>query len=245
MVKDKYILPETDTEKELCQIFSEVFNIDISGIGKMTDFYEIGGDSLNAIRVSSEIEKKFSVNKQIELRKDENINNGIKIEKISKMNSKTFPVTSQQLGVYFDSIKYDDKILRSRYYQKEVGSEMQVYGVIDDNCTLEFEEYSYENATEFIRPFNLSKAPLIHFEFINNEVLLIDIHHIICNGMSFQLILKYINDQYNSKILDDIEIDFIDYAIYQNRRRKTDYYVKLITITSKRNMKTIFYLYFS
>jgi len=61
MVKDKYILPETDTEKELCQIFSEVFNIDISGIGKMTDFYEIGGDSLNAIRVSSEIEKKFSV----------------------------------------------------------------------------------------------------------------------------------------------------------------------------------------
>eukprot|EP00833_Pecoramyces_ruminatium_P012231 jgi/Orpsp1_1/1186263/evm.model.d7180000049280.1 len=138
----------------------------------------------------------------------------IKMEIISKYNSKEFPITSQQLGVYIDSIKEENnilynipsmyklidnidkerikkailkifdeqEILRSKFYGKEINGKMEIYGYIDGECTLKFEEYFYENVDRFIRPFELDKAPLIRVGFIKNEVLLIDMHHIICDG---------------------------------------------------------------
>ncbi|OUM56565.1 hypothetical protein PIROE2DRAFT_49375, partial [Piromyces sp. E2] len=58
LIKEKYISPETEIEKLICKLYSLIFNIDVNEIGKMSDFYELGGDSLNAIRVSSKIEKE-------------------------------------------------------------------------------------------------------------------------------------------------------------------------------------------
>ncbi|OUM63753.1 hypothetical protein PIROE2DRAFT_9693, partial [Piromyces sp. E2] len=265
----------TEIEKLICRIYSETFNINENEIGKMNDFYELGGDSLNAIRVSSKIEKELNIKINIkdilsnsvvcDLSKFiENILNNDKenyeTEIIKKYNKKEFPITSQQLGVYIDSIKNSNSIIynipylykfkrnidvnkikaaliemfneqeifKSKYNSKEIEGQTEVYGFIDDECSLEFEEYTYENAKSFVRPFDLSEAPLIRVGFINDEILLIDMHHIISDGMTMSIISKYLNNYYNDVTNEKLEIQFSDYAINLNEKKKEFYFEKQI-----------------
>ncbi|OUM57003.1 hypothetical protein PIROE2DRAFT_18152, partial [Piromyces sp. E2] len=255
IVNENYIAPETETEKKLCKIYGEIFNIAENEIGQMSDFYELGGDSLNAIRLISRIEKEFNikigmkdiVNNSIinDLSKyiDDVIENGGKenqIEIIEKRNEKEFPITSQQLGIYIDSIKNENStiynipitlklnnnvdiekiksafenifqnqdILRSKYHEKEIDGKIEIYGFIDDECSLTFEEYDYDNYHSFVRPFDLSVAPLIRVGFISNEVLMIDCHHIISDGGSMTIIMKELEELYNNQDIPSLEIQF-------------------------------------
>eukprot|EP00833_Pecoramyces_ruminatium_P000569 jgi/Orpsp1_1/1174601/evm.model.c7180000050709.1 len=266
-ITETYVAPKSKIEKVICKIFSDIFNTDELEIGKMHDFYDLGGDSLDAIRISLRIEKELNIkinikdimnnsmicelSKYIELILNDYDNDCNKMEIISKRNSKEFPITSQQLGVYIDSIKeinsilYNiprfyklntnvdkerikkailkifekQEILRSRYAGKEINGKTEIYGFIDDECSLKFEEYSYENIGTFIRPFDLNKAPLMRVAFIGNEYLLIDIHHIICDGITDLVIMNELNKYYNNKEVEELEIQFSDYAININEKK--------------------------
>eukprot|EP00833_Pecoramyces_ruminatium_P005222 jgi/Orpsp1_1/1179254/evm.model.c7180000068616.1 len=120
-INEEYVAPETNIEKILCKIYGEVFNIPLNEVGRMSDFYELGGNSLNAILISSIIEKELNIkifikdimsyslicdiSKYMESIMNDEKNENNKLEIISRYNRKEFPVTSQQLGVYLDSIK--------------------------------------------------------------------------------------------------------------------------------------------
>ncbi|OUM58757.1 hypothetical protein PIROE2DRAFT_15885, partial [Piromyces sp. E2] len=267
----EYIAPETEIEKTLCSIFSNVFSVSVEKIGRTSDFFEMGGNSINAIKVSTMIEKelKTKINIKnvlsnpiitdlamfIENKLSENELSSQYV--IKKSDSKEFPVTSQQLGVYIDSIKHpesimynipssyklsndinieklkegllhlfrEQEILRSKYYEKENNGKFEIYGYIDDECMLEFEEYdSIESAKSFVRPFDLSKAPLIRVGFINNEILLIDLHHIISDGTTNLIILNEINKYYNDGSIEKLDIQFKDYAIDIKEKKDNGYY---------------------
>eukprot|EP00833_Pecoramyces_ruminatium_P012100 jgi/Orpsp1_1/1186132/evm.model.c7180000097107.1 len=265
-ISEVYVAPENNIEKAICNIYSYIFNISEIKIGRMHDFYDLGGDSLNAIRISSKIEKELKVKINIkdimnrpvicELSKymESVINeNDRKVEIIRKCNSKEFPITSQQLGVYIDSIKDTNsilynvpsmykinetvskerikkailkifekqEILKSRYAGKEINGKIEIYGYIDDECSLKFEEYSYENVERFIRPFNLSKAPLIRVGFVKDEFLLIDMHHIISDGYTMNIIVEELNKYYNDEEVEELEIQFSDYAINLNEKKNS------------------------
>ena len=74
-------------------------------------------------------------------------------------------------------------------------------------------EYDNEN---FIRPFDLSKAPLVHVEldqFDDSYLLKLDIHHIICDGTSISIFAKELCDLYNGNQILKSELDYIDYAV--------------------------------
>ncbi|ORX76328.1 acetyl-CoA synthetase-like protein [Anaeromyces robustus] len=275
IIKDEYVAPETEVEKCICYIYSKIFNINENEIGKTSDFFELGGDSLNAIRLISIIEKELKVKLNIKdiyessivvdlsnyIEKILNSNdNSRNVEIIDKRNSKEFPITSQQLGVYIDSIKNEgsiiynipfsfkliknvniekikygfnklfqnQEILRTKYYSVEINGKEEIYGYIDDESTLEFEEYTYENAKSFVRPFDLSKAPLIRVGFIKNEVLLIDMHHIISDGTTMSIIINEINKYYNGLSISELEVQFSDYAIHMNEIKNSDWYSKQI-----------------
>eukprot|EP00833_Pecoramyces_ruminatium_P003648 jgi/Orpsp1_1/1177680/evm.model.c7180000062408.1 len=60
-ITETYVAPVNNIEKVICKIYDEVFNIPGIKIGRMHDFYELGGDSLNAIRISSRIEKELEI----------------------------------------------------------------------------------------------------------------------------------------------------------------------------------------
>ena len=79
--------------------------------------------------------------------------------------------------------------------QKEVDFEIETDKVSHSNLE--------EVSKEFIKPFDLTKAPLMRAKVVNlrnnKTVLLIDMHHIISDGETIRLIAKEISDLYNGK----------------------------------------------
>ncbi|WP_068776272.1 non-ribosomal peptide synthetase [Paenibacillus sp. FJAT-26967] len=74
----------------------------------------------------------------------------------------------------------------------------------------------------FIRPFDLGEAPLLRAEAIRtpegNHWLLLDMHHIISDGISGQLLLKELTALYEGKELPAPSIAYKDYAVWQEDR---------------------------
>ncbi|OUM56422.1 hypothetical protein PIROE2DRAFT_18982, partial [Piromyces sp. E2] len=272
IIKEQYIVPETVTEKKICSIYSVVLNYPENLIGKMSDFYELGGDSLNVIRIISEIEKEFRLRINIKdilsrpiiselseyidkITMDED-DLSHRIEIIKKRHHKEFPITSQQMGVYLDSIKNSgsiiynipltfklnknvniervkesikllfekQEILKSKYVEKNIEGNIKIYGVIDENINIDFEEYTSENMNNFVRPFNLAEGPLFRVGLIGKEVLMMDIHHIICDGTTVSIIKKAIEKYYNKGEIKELEIQFSDYAFAVEEKKKNNYF---------------------
>ncbi len=72
----------------------------------------------------------------------------------------------------------------------------------------------------FARPFDLSKGELIRAELLKIGVedyrLLIDIHHIINDGESNNIILEDIVNFYDGNVLEDLDTRYRDYSEWQN-----------------------------
>lgn len=84
-----------------------------------------------------------------------------------------------------------------------------------DKIDFNLEICDYKNE-DFIKPFDLSKAPLIHVEldsYDNKYLLQLDIHHIICDGRSIGIFAKELCDLYNDKEIKYSKIDYIDYSL--------------------------------
>lgn len=79
---------------------------------------------------------------------------------------------------------------------------------------------NYKN-DEFIKPFDLSKAPLVHIEldhYENKYLLQLDIHHIICDGSSISIFMNELCNLYNS--LSSSSIDIINTSVSINLNTK-------------------------
>ena len=85
---------------------------------------------------------------------------------------------------------------------------------------------NYKN-DDFIKPFILSQAPLVHIEldnFNNKYLLQIDIHHIICDGSSISIFMKELCDLYNDKALKLSKYDYIDYSVSEKINENDEKY---------------------
>ena len=92
-------------------------------------------------------------------------------------------------------------------------------------------EIEYYNSNEgevpqiiknFIRPFNLSKAPLIRAGLIENSpsehILMVDMHHIITDGVSMGIMIKDFLSIYNNQELPELRLQYKDYAEWQQSK---------------------------
>ncbi|MGE5412453.1 MAG: condensation domain-containing protein, partial [Clostridiales bacterium] len=78
------------------------------------------------------------------------------------------------------------------------------------------------------KPFNLSEGPLLRSEIIrlneNEHVLMLNMHHIIADGWSFNILISEIAALYRSNIfntkasLEELQIQYSDFAQWQNER---------------------------
>ncbi|MFV9833052.1 amino acid adenylation domain-containing protein [Bacillus stercoris] len=92
-------------------------------------------------------------------------------------------------------------------------------------------ELSRETDIErFVRPFDLNQAPLFRAGLVkvSNEkhVLLVDMHHIISDGVSVQLLIREFTDLYAKRQLKPLRIQYKDYAVWQQLFKKGDSYQK-------------------
>ena len=90
-------------------------------------------------------------------------------------------------------------------------------------CILDYKD------DNFVKPFDLSEAPLIHAElniFDNKYQMLIDIHHIICDGSSIGIFMDELCKAYNEESLDDVKYDSIDFILNNSYSQSDeDYFV--------------------
>ncbi|MDQ0416224.1 fengycin family lipopeptide synthetase D [Croceifilum oryzae] len=109
----------------------------------------------------------------------------------------------------------------------------EIVQLIDDTISFEVERYQIESEAEiqatidqFIRPFDLSKAPLLRVGLIkvseNKHVLMMDMHHIISDGTSVDILVRELISSYSSQTLDEVGIQYKDYAVWQNTFQQSE-----------------------
>ncbi|MGX5763543.1 condensation domain-containing protein, partial [Brevibacillus parabrevis] len=95
--------------------------------------------------------------------------------------------------------------------------------------------FTYEEASgaapdqlirQFVRPFDLRVGPLFRVKVIRlgaeEHLLLLDMHHIIADGISLQIVLQEFAALYNEgKTLEPLPMQYKDYANWQCQRRET------------------------
>lgn len=257
-------LSTNKVDRKLKTAWKQILQID--RVGKKDDFFELGGDSLKAIALISQLYKDLYVSLSIqdifELRTIDSISRYIKRAKhkeyspIEKVKKKSYyqtsstqkrmyllnqfetsgkqynipgaieikgPLKRKLLENVLNNIVMRHESLRSEFHfingelvqriKKEVDLEIDYSEIPSDKFDKEVEC--------FIRTFELNKAPLFRVKIlkIDNDThfLLYDIHHIISDGISVGVLLKEIVDLYRGDKLPPLDIQYKDFAAWQQK----------------------------
>ncbi|MGK9269330.1 amino acid adenylation domain-containing protein [Bacillus inaquosorum] len=92
-------------------------------------------------------------------------------------------------------------------------------------------EQTFESAIEsFIKPFDLSSGPLFRACVItmgdNRGFLLLDMHHIIADGVSISTLVQEFTDLYCEKELPALNLHYKDFAVWQQEKYPKELYKK-------------------
>lgn len=83
-----------------------------------------------------------------------------------------------------------------------------------------------EHIRSFVRPFDLSEGPLLRVSLLELEggkqVLLFDMHHIISDGVSMEIIVSEFARLYNGETLAPLKLQYKDYSTWQHAFRQSD-----------------------
>lgn len=281
---DKHKLPEIDlyveseniielstpTQHMLAKIWKDILNINM--IGANYNFFEIGGDSLLAIKLSAHISSNFKVNLSVSdifkypvLSDLANYLDSCTLTQdifsIKKCNQLDYyPLSSAQKRIYYASILdtnstlYNiaggiivNKLLDVNKLQDCLNTLINRHDALRTHFTiqddevvqiinnridfkLDLETSNTDNLNDiysnFVQPFNLSNAPLFRAKLVNlnnNRMLfLIDMHHIISDGTSLSILLQELCDLYNGNTLPEKQIDYKDFALWENEQFNKD-----------------------
>jgi amino acid adenylation domain-containing protein len=122
-------------------------------------------------------------------------------------------INGQKLEQVFRALIQRHESLRTSFHM----AANQPVQCIHDEVEFEIEQHP----PAFIRPFDLSKAPLLRVGLmeVKNGVhlLVVDMHHIVSDGVSMQLLAKDFIALCKGEKLPPLRIQYNDYALWQNR----------------------------
>lgn len=268
-----YIAPKTKTEIALANLWCQILEMD--SISLHMNFFDLGGDSLCAIKLVSEIYSKLNIKVSI---KDiftyptlEGLANYIdtkKVETLAKVDIPkarvldAYPLSSAQKRIYYtvqmepNSVNYNtpggliftqmpdvtklEKCLNTLIARHsalrtyfEVTSDGPKQKVLDSSF-ISLEVVHSESKTideifkEFLKPFDLSKAPLfrvcLHALSNDQYILLLDMHHIICDGESVAIFTTELCKLYRGEKLEELSLAYTDYAVWEQELATSDHY---------------------
>ncbi|WP_256757092.1 non-ribosomal peptide synthetase [Cohnella sp. WQ 127256] len=254
--------PRNVTEMELISIWEEI--LDIEPIGIQDHFFDIGGNSLQAVSLASRIHQHFNV--EISLRDLFAVPTIRQLSSLivrteqshydpieSDLDSVSYLVTSAQKRLLVlqqldaPNLAYNQPSLFTVDGQLDVDRFQQVceqlvrrhhvlttafkweqgkfLGYVDYSTIVHIDYYELGQESlndliaQFIRPFDLTKAPLFRAGLIkaaeNKHVLLFDMHHIAADGVSISILMKDFIDLYQGIHLPELRIQYRDYAVWQ------------------------------
>ncbi len=118
-----------------------------------------------------------------------------------------------ELGVHFTT--EGDKIMQT--IEDSVPVNIPVTHMSDKELA------TYKN--EFVKPFNLQKAPLYRFEVVTTQDgvhLLFDVHHLLFDGGSADLFIKQINSVLEGNSVEKEEYTYLDFVADQQNAEDSD-----------------------
>jgi amino acid adenylation domain-containing protein/non-ribosomal peptide synthase protein (TIGR01720 family) len=126
---------------------------------------------------------------------------------------------------YYDTKKVEDKGQRTEDRRQKTEEKRLTTG--NGQQTTGVKKNTYPSSvirnllSEFIRPFDLSKAPLLRVGLIKigetRHILMVDMHHIITDGVSHAILIKDFIDFYKGIQLSRLTFQYKDFAEWQNR----------------------------
>jgi amino acid adenylation domain-containing protein len=120
--------------------------------------------------------------------------------------------------------------------------------IVHDKIEFEIREFQLKNEpaeeetkkiiNDFVRPFDLSKAPLLRVGLIRltgkEHLLLYDMHHIISDGTSMGILIDDFAAAYPGKQLPPLGIQYKDFSVWQNKliekgkiKQQEDYWLNI------------------
>jgi amino acid adenylation domain-containing protein len=257
---EKYTAPRNELEEKLVHLWARVLKIEKHIVGIDTNFFDIGGHSLNATILITEIHKALDVNvPMMEIFKQPTIK-GLsdyilaagkdKYTAIPLVEKKEYyPLSSAQKRLYIiqqlnlQSTVYNipqmveldgepdphllEKVFKKLIHRHE--SLRTAFELVDgepvqriyESHEVEFkiERSTAGTETGFVRPFELSRAPLMRVELItkakNNYLLMIDMHHITADGFSHEIMVREFVSLYAADPLPELMLQYKDYCQWQ------------------------------
>ncbi|MBR5202624.1 MAG: amino acid adenylation domain-containing protein, partial [Clostridia bacterium] len=227
----EYIAPSTQEENVLTTAIQET--LDVEKVSILDNFFDLGGDSLKSIELTSVLEDYgYTVNiNEIYDAKDIRslatclVRDSKTAEKVEY--DSILPATAAQIPVYTSQTIDGNSTLYNIPYIFEVENldinkleiavneliarheslrtsfenrDGQIVQIINDVTTIKIEKLKDANPKTFIRPFNLSVAPLIRVGYYENTVM-VDFHHIIADGSAIAIFFKELNELYMNREL--------------------------------------------
>lgn len=265
-------------ELRIATIFAKILGLEKINI--YDNFYELGGDSLIALKIINEVNNELKISAVIT-----DLFNHITIAEFAKYINENFyqiEDDSKSSDIFSieptqESDKYELSCAQTRMYvlnqlegdttSYNISKAFKIKGAldikrmeevfrtiisrhdtlrtsfhIDDNVVvqkvnayvefnIDFFECKINNVKkiieDYIRPFNLEKAPLIRLAIIkcgsDEYVMLFDIHHIIADGYSLDVLIKEVVTLYEGHELPKLVIQYKDYVRWQRNFLNTDY----------------------
>ncbi len=265
IAKIKYKKPQTDTERTMVPMWQEILKIE--EIGRDSNFFELGGDSLNVVILQNRIYKKYHI--EIPVDKIYNIPTIMELSQyIDIVQTKRYiPIPKAELDAYYPLSPAQKRVYLSAGLEKDhphyntpfalsldgdihCGKVEEIFQKLIQRHDALRTSFHIQNGkpvqkvhdevkfsvdsirlaeTEMItdtllrglvRPFDLKRAPLLRVVFIertdSKKILFIDTHHIICDGISMDILLGEFLAMYEGKSFNKTSIRYIDYAIWRN-----------------------------
>jgi mycobactin peptide synthetase MbtE len=111
----------------------------------------------------------------------------------------------------------------------------ELFQFVKDRVDFQISEITHEGPDlkqaipALIRPFDLGKAPLLRCSIITGSggksILLVDAHHIICDGISQVNLLTEFSRLYNGEQLPPVDLQYKDYAEWEYAFKSTEEYL--------------------
>ena len=254
---DEFIEPSNDIEQGIFDIVSELLGT--SEFGVNTDLFKVGLTSLSVVQLVSAVYDKFNtqlmVTEVMKYKSIENIAEQITFdEEDSQDLHELYPLTQNQLGVYFDCLKNPEKVsynlskkvdfgfkidsdklkssiieaINNHPYLKSiiVMNNGEVYQKRRDNLNIDDTiEIVYDyDENDFLKPFILDEGPLFRFKIVDDSILLADFHHIIMDGTSLNILFDEIASIYDGRDYELEEIDGFEYSLSESKVEQSSLY---------------------
>ncbi|MCP4216036.1 MAG: AMP-binding protein, partial [bacterium] len=105
---------------------------------------------------------------------------------------------------------------RTSFFMKDEELVQRIHDVtIGDRVREGFSDAS----DSFVKPFELDKAPLLRMELVEKEagdfVLLLDMHHIISDGLSQEIMIREFGELYAGQELPPLKVQYKDYSLWE------------------------------